>query len=384
MKNYAKLAALLLIAAGSFYSCQEKEPDENNEPIEIPVTEYSLAGTSCQWANLSYDGTVIIINSNAALESYLTNARSGGYPAIDFSKYSLLLVSGATDNGVVNVTVQNLQKLTAINYELSVEITLNTAIAGGEWVIALVTDKLSGDKRVELKVSYKDCEDCEEEVEYPIDIPFTDYSLAGTSCQWKPSENLNGEIIIINSNEELGSYITCSGGSCPAVDFSKHTLLLTRGISSSGISNSSAKKLTRLEQKHYELEVELELNNLTVETPWQVAIVTDKIDGSSNVEVTTVDVIGNCTFNNPLTDLPWLKDKVDEITLIIQNGNPLSVSIYQCIYGNNETGFLIDEGNTKPFYNCNGDILCIMGGFAGETCSELNIVSEELIWEINN
>ena len=91
-----------------------------------------------------------------------------------------------------------------------------------------------------------------------------------------------------------------------------------------------------------------------------------------------------CNIENPLTDLPWLKNKVDEITLIIRSGNPLRVSIYQCIYGNNKIGFLIDEGNTKPFYNCNGDILCVMGGFAGETCSELNIVSKELIWEINN
>jgi len=91
-----------------------------------------------------------------------------------------------------------------------------------------------------------------------------------------------------------------------------------------------------------------------------------------------------CNVDNPLTDLPWLKEKVDEINLIIQNGNPLSVSIYQCVYGNGKTGFLVDEGNIKSFYNCEGEILCIMGGFAGETCSELNIVSQELIKEITN
>jgi len=91
-----------------------------------------------------------------------------------------------------------------------------------------------------------------------------------------------------------------------------------------------------------------------------------------------------CNVENPLTDLPWLKSKVNEITLIVQSGNPLSVSIYQCVYGDEETGFLVDKGNTKSFYNCNGELLCIMGGFAGETCSELNIVSQELIWKINN
>ena len=104
----------------------------------------------------------------------------------------------------------------------------------------------------------------------------------------------------------------------------------------------------------------------------------DKIDELKQEEVQI------CEFENPLTDLQWLKAKIDEIVLITQNENPLSVSIYQCIYGDGETGFLVDEGNTKPFYNCNGEVLCIMSGFVGETCSELNIVSQELIWEINN
>jgi len=90
-----------------------------------------------------------------------------------------------------------------------------------------------------------------------------------------------------------------------------------------------------------------------------------------------------CNFENPLTDLPWLKEKTDEFNLLAQEKQNLSITIYKCIYGNNETGFLIDEGNTKPFYNCCGEILCTMGGFAGETCSELNVVSQELIWEKN-
>jgi len=118
------------------------------------------------------------------------------------------------------------------------------------------------------------------------------------------------------------------------------------------------------------------------------------IEGISQSEVNVIfingvqvycynDMNNFCKFENPLTDLSWLKAKVDEITLLYQ-GNPLRISIYQCKYGNEETGFLIDKGNIKPFYNCNGDILCIMGGFVGETCSELNIVSQELIWEINN
>ena len=91
-----------------------------------------------------------------------------------------------------------------------------------------------------------------------------------------------------------------------------------------------------------------------------------------------------CNFDNPLTDLPWLKEKIDEFNLLAQESQSISIAIYQCKYGSEEIGFLVDEGNIKPFYNCKGEILCIMGGDAGETCSELNIVEQELIWKINN
>jgi len=99
---------------------------------------------------------------------------------------------------------------------------------------------------------------------------------------------------------------------------------------------------------------------------------------------TSCDKPKTCGVGNPLTDLPWLKAEIDEIILSSQQGNSLRIAIYQCIYSDKRTGFLIDKGNIKPFYNCNGDILCTMGGYAGETCSELNIVSQELIWGINN
>ena len=101
------------------------------------------------------------------------------------------------------------------------------------------------------------------------------------------------------------------------------------------------------------------------------------------LKITNNDIKNSCEVENPLTDLLWLKSEVDELTLIIQSGRPIRASIYQCNYGNNETGFLEFVGYSSPFYNCNGEILCIMGGDAGETCPELNIVSEELIWEMN-
>ena len=90
-----------------------------------------------------------------------------------------------------------------------------------------------------------------------------------------------------------------------------------------------------------------------------------------------------CDVENPLTDLPWLKAKVDEIKLQFKN-TPVRVAIYQCKYGDEQAGFWEDRDNVSFFYNCEGETLCIMGGDAGETCSELNIVSKKLIWKIND
>ena len=92
-----------------------------------------------------------------------------------------------------------------------------------------------------------------------------------------------------------------------------------------------------------------------------------------------------CNVKNPLTDLPWLATKVEEYTSFSQN-NSLRVTIYQCMYGDGQTGFLEDLGSIKPFYNCEGDVLCVLGGVVGETCPHLNIdlANKKLIWEINN
>ena len=90
------------------------------------------------------------------------------------------------------------------------------------------------------------------------------------------------------------------------------------------------------------------------------------------------ETVGN--VENPLTDLPWLKAKTEEIDLIIQSGTPLSVSIYQCMYVDEKTGFLEDRGDVAFFYSCDGEVLCMMDRNTGKTCSGLQIVCEKLIW----
>jgi hypothetical protein len=143
-KNLQITAVLLILAAG-FSSCKE---EKENEPIEISFTEYSLAGASCRWTNFDL-GKVTIINSNTALEEYVT-CTEGTFPEIDFSKNTLLLARGVVAGGIGYLSKRLL--LTESRYVLEIEITLNdTAIAGEYWKIVLVTDKLKV-KDVELNV----------------------------------------------------------------------------------------------------------------------------------------------------------------------------------------------------------------------------------------
>ena len=282
--TFFTLAALLLTAAGSFYACQEKEAEESNEPVVISFTEYSLIGTSCQWANLSYDNKVIVINNSTALESYLTGTRSS-YPAIDFSKHSLLLASGTADNAVFDISAKDLQQLVSKDYELSIEIILNPAIVNGQWVFALLTDKLNGDKKIELNASYKNCEDCDDGNDYPIDIPFEEYSLAGTACQWA-NLNYDDKVIVINSSAALEGYLTGSG--YPPIDFSKQTLLLISGTAEKGVFDISAKSLQQLSANDYALKIEIGLIMAASTKTWTIALLISKLDIERSVELNVV------------------------------------------------------------------------------------------------
>jgi len=96
-----------------------------------------------------------------------------------------------------------------------------------------------------------------------------------------------------------------------------------------------------------------------------------------------------CDVDNPLTDLPWLKNIIDGFEKDVEAGDLLHARIYQCNYNKSEVGFLLepcvdcsDGGST--LMSCKGESLCAIGGFAGSTCPEFNIDFEhkKLIWEI--
>ena len=278
--NLIKFTIVFLVVAVSFYSCQNKE---NNDPVDIPFTEYSLAGTSCQWTNLNYDDKVIVISSSEELGRYLTSAESG-FPAIDFSKHSLLLASGTTTNAISDIS-KSLQQLAA-KYVLDAEITLNSIPVAQQWVIALVISKLNERSNIELNVTYEEGGD----VSYPIEIPFEKYSLAGTSCQWINFDP--DKLIIINNSEELGNYINCTDDNYPEIDFSKWTLLMLNVKYCNIHSKVEKLLLQQLSDKEYLLSVAVIPSLTAIPTPLIIPVLSPKISKDSQIEL-NVTIIQN-------------------------------------------------------------------------------------------
>jgi hypothetical protein len=98
----------------------------------------------------------------------------------------------------------------------------------------------------------------------------------------------------------------------------------------------------------------------------------------------------SCEFENPLTDLPWLKEIVDELEKDAEAGYKQHARIYQCCYKEG-IGFLFELCVDCPDFgywlkNCEGESLCVMWGHAGDPGTEFGVDFEnkELIWEINN
>jgi len=155
------VATLCMVMMGLFLAvgCKKDNPttsgggiggEEPTYPTDIPFTEYSLAET-CQWTNLAYDNTVIVINSDEKLSQYMA-CTSGGYPEIDFEKQALLLASGATNSGIIKLTTKNLQQLSLDKYELNLEIDLFDNANVSTWSTALVVEKVREESILELNV----------------------------------------------------------------------------------------------------------------------------------------------------------------------------------------------------------------------------------------
>ncbi|MDH6356390.1 hypothetical protein [Parabacteroides sp. PF5-9] len=133
---------------------QEKEPEKG---VDVSFAEYALEETSCQWVNLhSKDDpcghyNLLVIDCNEVLEDYIEGT---DYPAIDFSKQTLLLAYGIECSGSYLDSV-SLQQLSEQNYVMTVHLRMTIAAEISEWEAAIVVDKLDVESKVELNITNK-------------------------------------------------------------------------------------------------------------------------------------------------------------------------------------------------------------------------------------
>jgi hypothetical protein len=111
---------------------------------------------------------------------------------------------------------------------------------------------------------------------YPIEIPFTEYSLDSVSCQW--TNFASDTVIIINNNNEMENYITCKTGSYPTIDFNQYTLLLLHGNINYYIFSTVVDSLMYFFPNKYLLDVEMFLDDTAIiPQEWYIAIIIPKL-----------------------------------------------------------------------------------------------------------
>lgn len=140
MKRISKYLVISLLLVGNLFSCSKDA-----------ISKYSVIEISGQWTNFN-NGQIITINSQNELENHYADTN---YPDIDFSKHTLLLASGTTNNGISEKNAKQLLQHSKAKYELNVEITLNETTIVEEWTLALLTNKLDKECNIELRVITK-------------------------------------------------------------------------------------------------------------------------------------------------------------------------------------------------------------------------------------
>lgn len=133
----------------------------------------------------------------------------------------------------------------------------------------------------------------EPETEEYKDVPFVEYSLWGTSCEWQLPQ-LNNNTIIVNSDEELARYIQSeSGENYPAVDFDKYTMIIAHGGVPRGIYQTLIENLQQVSDTEYRLNIDVVLTMTDAPELWTKAILVDKWDRLStvNLYVETIELI---------------------------------------------------------------------------------------------
>jgi len=161
-----KKLLFLLVAVASLFmllGCNDggslvSKPNSGNGQYSqtISYKKYSLDESPCSWREDRFEhntNTVVVINNTEELESYI-KCRGGNYPAVDFTKKTLLLAIGL--EGYQNMPDSvNIKKTTERGYVMEVNLLPSLAPAIMIWQVPVVVEKIAENSVVELIVTRK-------------------------------------------------------------------------------------------------------------------------------------------------------------------------------------------------------------------------------------
>lgn len=243
---YNKIFISLILSLLLFSSC-DKDPSLSIGPKEI--TAEAVGGVFS-----------VTVNSNGEWTAAVENA--------DINNWCSLENSSGKENG-----------------EIKIKISENPDSLPREAIIKVSLENLTQ----EIKISQNGFIS---EV-----IPFSEYTLVESSCEW---QNLNyndlSSLIVINSEEELTNYISCTSETYAVIDFSKSTLLIACGTMPGGLYDIE----TTIYHYYtsYELNIKLLQNETTVAcTCWEIGLIIPKVEENSTFNINTSVIEPNNIFH---------------------------------------------------------------------------------------
>jgi len=149
-----------------------------------------------------------------------------------------------------------------------------------------------------LLIGLTACKDGVTEPTYPINIPYEKYDPRlkdenmHSSCDWNywrffwDYENGSSTLTVINSNEELESYIECIyEKKYTEIDFSKYSLILVNGYYQY-IGSITKCLLQQISKTEYQLDIEKRYQEgFDATDNWILALIVDKLSKNNNIEL---------------------------------------------------------------------------------------------------
>lgn len=259
----ALLSAALMITAFSTTSCSEPGNGGKGNEVELSILDISPA-TYVEWTGTDAD-KVYVANSQSELDGYTAAINGLLLQGIDFSKYTLLLARGQSVKGIMEI--ENRFFKTDDSFRLDSNIILNDTDEAPKWSIAVLVSKINVSDEVKFQPYYSTMYSILEDIS-----PDNYYN-------WKNMDNET--VYVVNSAAELEKYLS-DENPLPEIDFTRNSLLLMRGQATNGIvsiENRLSKYNTALT-----LHTSITLNNTEVAEPWCVALLTNKIPATHQVE----------------------------------------------------------------------------------------------------